>query len=81
MITTCLWQGTRDLDEEEGEDKCHSSVVEHCERVGLCSRKNDASDELGVRIRQWVKEGSLDPRLIVTLLHGDIKHIIANADT
>ena len=43
--------------------------------------RNDASDELGVRIMQWVKEGSLDPRLIVTLSHGDIKHLIANTDT
>ena len=35
MIIDCLWQGTSDLGEEEGEDKCHGSAVDHCERVGL----------------------------------------------
>ena len=35
MIITCLWQGTSDLSEEEREDKCHGSAIDHYERVRL----------------------------------------------
>jgi len=35
MITACLWQSTSNLGEEESEDKCHASAVDHCERAGL----------------------------------------------
>ena len=79
MITTCLWQGMRDLDKEESEDKCHSSVVDHRESVGLCFRKNGVSDKLGVRIRQSGGKKDLWT-LIVPLSHSDIKHLIANTD-